>query len=43
MSHGIAADGRCKACGGAIAGRFDGETRAFGPRRIPVRLANYRA
>ncbi len=42
MSHGIAADGRCKACGEAIAGRFDGEARAFGPRRIPVRLANYR-
>ena len=28
MSHGIAADGRCKACGGAIAGRFDGESTA---------------
>jgi pyruvate formate lyase activating enzyme len=43
MSHGIAADGRCKACGHPIAGRFDAFTRAFGPRRIPVRLAHYRA
>jgi len=43
MSHDIAADGTCKACGHAIAGRFDAFGRAFGPRRIPVRLAQYRA
>ncbi len=42
MSHGIAADGCCKACGHAIAGRFDTFTKGFGPRRIPVRLAQHR-
>ena len=31
--------GRCKSCGGAIAGRFARFTEAFGPRRIPVRIA----
>jgi pyruvate formate lyase activating enzyme len=35
-------DGRCAACGGAIAGRFDGPAGGFGARRIPVRLAHRR-
>lgn len=42
MSQSTEADGRCKACGEAIEGRFEGETRAFGPQRIPVRLAQFR-
>jgi pyruvate formate lyase activating enzyme len=33
--------GRCKECGGALAGRFGHFERAFGPRRVPVRLANF--
>jgi len=31
--------GACKFCGTQIAGRFQKFTKAFGPRRIPVRLA----
>jgi len=30
--------GRCKACGGAIAGRFGQRAGTFGPRRIPVMI-----
>jgi pyruvate formate lyase activating enzyme len=33
--------GHCKECGGALAGRFGHFERAFGPRRVPVRLANF--
>jgi pyruvate formate lyase activating enzyme len=40
MSHAVSADGRCKKCGTAIPGRYDAFTKAFGPRRIPVRLAS---
>jgi len=32
-------EGACKFCGTHIAGRFQKFTKAFGPRRIPVRLA----
>jgi len=32
-------EGACKFCGAHIAGRFQKFTKAFGPRRIPVRLA----
>ena len=37
----IGNDGRCLECGGAIAGRYQkfDLKKAFGPRRIPVRLA----
>jgi len=31
--------GACKSCGTRIAGRFEKFTKAFGPKRIPVRLA----
>lgn len=31
--------GACRHCGAAIAGRFGRFVRAFGPRRIPVRIA----
>jgi pyruvate formate lyase activating enzyme len=31
-------DGRCPDCGGAISGRFEAFTRAFGPRRIPIAI-----
>jgi pyruvate formate lyase activating enzyme len=43
LQHRVDADGRCKACGGAIAGRFEAYQHAFGPRRIPVRLAGFGA
>jgi pyruvate formate lyase activating enzyme len=42
LSHGIAANGACKSCGYLIAGRFDTFNKGFGPRRIPVRLAEHR-
>jgi pyruvate formate lyase activating enzyme len=32
-------DGACKFCKAQIAGRFQKFSKAFGPRRIPVRLA----
>jgi pyruvate formate lyase activating enzyme len=32
-------EGACKFCGTRLAGRFEKFTKAFGPRRIPVRLA----
>jgi pyruvate formate lyase activating enzyme len=38
LDYRVTDDGRCKACGGAIAGRFESFKKAFGPRRIPVRL-----
>ena len=44
LNHRITDDGHCRECGGAIAGcyqPFDMKT-AFGPRRIPVRLATAR-
>jgi pyruvate formate lyase activating enzyme len=31
--------GACRECGGAIAGRFEVFKKAFGSKRIPVRLA----
>ncbi len=36
-------DGKCKECGRAIAGHFGKFEKAFGSRRIPVRLANFHA
>jgi len=41
LSYRIGEDGRCLGCGGAIAGRYQkfDLKKAFGPRRIPVRLA----
>jgi hypothetical protein len=35
--------GACRECGTAIAGHFDEFKKAFGPRRIPVRLADFHA
>ncbi len=32
-------DGKCPGCGAAVAGRFETFKHAFGPRRIPVRIA----
>jgi pyruvate formate lyase activating enzyme len=34
-------DGRCAACGTAIAGRFDGPPESWGAHRVPVRLASF--
>ena len=39
VRHDLGDDGRCPHCENAIAGRFGHFTEAFGPRRIPVRLA----
>jgi len=41
LNYRLTEDGRCRECGGKIAGRYEKFTKAFGPRRIPVRLANY--
>jgi len=38
LDYALTDQGRCKACGGEIAGRYEAFKRAFGPRRIPVRL-----
>jgi pyruvate formate lyase activating enzyme len=43
LSYKMRDDGSCQACGGAIAGRFERFQKAFGPRRIPVRLAQFHA
>jgi pyruvate formate lyase activating enzyme len=32
-------DGHCRACGTVLPGRFDGPAQAWGPRRLPVKLA----
>jgi pyruvate formate lyase activating enzyme len=39
LDYSVTDDGRCKKCGGAIAGRYGEFKKPFGPRRIPVRLA----
>jgi pyruvate formate lyase activating enzyme len=39
LDYRITDDGHCRECGGAIAGRYQRFGKAFGPRRIPVRLA----
>jgi pyruvate formate lyase activating enzyme len=39
LNYRVTEDGRCKECGGGIAGRYQAFGKPFGPRRIPVRLA----
>ncbi|MGB5079443.1 MAG: AmmeMemoRadiSam system radical SAM enzyme [Burkholderiales bacterium] len=39
LDYALTDDGGCKACGGAVAGRFGRFEKPFGPRRIPVRLS----
>jgi pyruvate formate lyase activating enzyme len=39
LEYHVTADGRCESCHGAIAGRYEQFVKAFGQRRIPVRLA----
>jgi len=41
LEYRVGADGRCLACGAALAGRYQSfdVAKAFGPKRIPVRLA----
>ena len=43
LEHCVTPDGRCQACRGAIPGRYGEFKHAFGPRRVPVRLAGFRA
>jgi pyruvate formate lyase activating enzyme len=38
----LAADGKCQQCGTPCAGVFEGPPGDWGPRRMPVRLADYR-
>ena len=38
LDYRISAEGKCKACGAEIPGRFEEFRKPFGPRRIPVRL-----
>jgi pyruvate formate lyase activating enzyme len=42
LAYALDAEGRCQACGAAVAGRFGKYEGAFGPRRIPVRLSHCR-
>jgi len=39
LNYCVTENGRCRECGGAIAGRYQRFDKAFGPRRVPVRLA----
>jgi pyruvate formate lyase activating enzyme len=39
LDYRVTADGHCEGCGGAIAGRYQRFDKAFGSRRIPVRLS----
>jgi pyruvate formate lyase activating enzyme len=39
LDYRLTEEGRCKDCGGVIPGRFEAFKKAFGPRRIPVRLS----
>jgi pyruvate formate lyase activating enzyme len=41
LNYRLTDDGHCRECGGAVAGRYARFEKAFGPRRIPVRLASY--
>jgi pyruvate formate lyase activating enzyme len=43
LNYRVAPDGRCRECGAALAGRFEAFKTPFGPRRVPVRLANFHA
>jgi pyruvate formate lyase activating enzyme len=40
LSYRLDAQGRCAACGTAIAGRFAAQAGHFGPQRLPVRLGS---
>ena len=42
LDYRLSDDGRCKQCGAPVAGRYERFEKAFGPRRIPVRLAALR-
>jgi pyruvate formate lyase activating enzyme len=42
LSYRLTGDGRCRACGATIAGRFDGPPGEWGRRRMPVHLASRR-
>jgi pyruvate formate lyase activating enzyme len=43
LNYRVTDDGKCKACGAALAGHFETFGKPFGQRRIPVRLANFHA
>jgi pyruvate formate lyase activating enzyme len=43
LNYRVTPGGACRECGTAIAGHFDEFKKAFGPRRIPVRLADFHA
>jgi pyruvate formate lyase activating enzyme len=43
LDYRISEEGRCSSCGHVIAGRFGRFRGAFGPRRVPVRLAQFAA
>jgi pyruvate formate lyase activating enzyme len=38
LSYRLDEAGRCKACGGEVAGRFGAKAGRFGPRRMPVTI-----
>jgi pyruvate formate lyase activating enzyme len=39
LDYRVGDEGRCRECGGGIAGRYQHFDQGFGSRRIPVRLA----
>jgi pyruvate formate lyase activating enzyme len=40
LTYAVSPDGKCPHCRTAIAGRYETFRKAFGPRRVPVRLAS---
>ena len=43
LNYRLTPEGCCKECGAALTGRFEAFKTPFGPRRVPVRLANFHA
>jgi pyruvate formate lyase activating enzyme len=39
LNYRLTDEGRCKECGGEVAGRYERFSKPFGPRRIPVHMA----
>jgi pyruvate formate lyase activating enzyme len=37
----LTGDGRCVSCGTPLAGVFDGPPGTWGPKRMPVQIANH--
>jgi pyruvate formate lyase activating enzyme len=43
LNYRVTDDGKCRECGARLAGHYEKFEKPFGPRRVPVRLANFHA